>query len=76
MQASQAALADHTLYCGTKGALDMITKYHTVSYYLYSCLASQWTWSSEWFFGYFKSKWVAFLAQYLKLDSKLAIRCK
>jgi len=25
-QASQAALADHTIYCGTKGALDMITK--------------------------------------------------
>jgi len=25
-QASQAALKDHTLYCGTKGALDMITK--------------------------------------------------
>ena len=25
-QASQAALADHTVYCGTKGALDMITK--------------------------------------------------
>jgi len=25
-QASQAALKEHTLYCGTKGALDMITK--------------------------------------------------
>ena len=25
-QASQAALADHTVYCGTKGALDMVTK--------------------------------------------------
>merc|ERR1719367_2049102 len=25
-QASQAALADHTVYCATKGALDMITK--------------------------------------------------
>jgi len=25
-QASQRALADHTLYCGSKGALDMITK--------------------------------------------------
>ncbi|XP_067005950.2 L-xylulose reductase [Anabrus simplex] len=25
-QASQAALADHTVYCGTKGALDMISK--------------------------------------------------
>jgi len=25
-QASQAALGDHTVYCGTKGALDMITK--------------------------------------------------
>ena len=27
IQASQAALADHTVYCATKGALDMITKY-------------------------------------------------
>ena len=27
LQASQAALADHTVYCATKGALDMITKY-------------------------------------------------
>ena len=26
-QASQAALADHTVYCATKGALDMVTKY-------------------------------------------------
>ena len=25
-QASQAALADHTVYCATKGALDMVTK--------------------------------------------------
>merc|ERR1712025_656619 len=25
-QASQAALQDHTVYCGTKGALDMVTK--------------------------------------------------
>ena len=25
-KASQAALKEHTLYCGTKGALDMITK--------------------------------------------------
>ncbi|KAG8233906.1 hypothetical protein J437_LFUL005234 [Ladona fulva] len=25
-QASQAALADHTVYCGTKGALDMVSK--------------------------------------------------
>jgi len=26
MKASQAALANHTVYCGTKGALDSITK--------------------------------------------------
>ncbi|XP_063234530.1 L-xylulose reductase-like [Bacillus rossius redtenbacheri] len=25
-QASQAALADHTVYCGTKGAVDMVTR--------------------------------------------------
>ena len=25
-QASQAALGDHTVYCATKGALDMVTK--------------------------------------------------
>ncbi|PSN37931.1 L-xylulose reductase [Blattella germanica] len=25
-QASQAALADHTVYCGTKGALDMVSR--------------------------------------------------
>ena len=27
----QAALADHTVYCATKGALDMVTKYVIVS---------------------------------------------
>ena len=26
-QASQAALGDHTVYCATKGALDMVTKW-------------------------------------------------